>query len=77
MYNPNTKRTIINRDVKFLENEERIWSENIQQEQQLETKDFYEDHAPTKSPSNNSTNSHSMGKHLDLLQDLNQHLDIT
>ena len=54
LYNPITKMTIINRDVKFLEYEEWIWNENIHQQQQFEMKYFDEDQAP-----NNGSNSHS------------------
>ena len=48
LYNTITERTIINRDAKFLEDEEWIWNENLYQQQQFEMKDFDEDQAPNK-----------------------------
>ena len=54
LYNPITKRTIISRDVKFLEDAEWIWNENLHQQQQFEMKHFDEDQGP-----NNVSSSHS------------------
>ena len=57
LYNPITKRTIINRDVKFLEDEEWIWNENLHQQQHFEMKYFDEDQAPNNGLSSHSTTS--------------------
>ena len=52
-----SKRTIISRNVKFLEDEEWIWNENLHQQQQFEMKDFDEDQAPINGSSSHSTTS--------------------